>query len=139
MQRLQTVDPMKPISDILSIDTKLGLAEVATFLVLGWLALKLLVKFENHFPKAAEDFSVFLFGLPLSFVIFGVFLVRYFVRHHDWQEIRDGFAGVWLALSVGFASVVARAYDETYPTLTFILIIGVFVLFTLAFWQIFGM
>jgi hypothetical protein len=127
------------IFSFLSNDNVVGLASIATFFVGGWLALKILHRLERAFPHA-ETGGFFAMCLLFALVLLAVYVVRYLTdRHHNWDNLRDGFAWVVFALFLGVAGVIARLLNDTHPALTVILIIGTFVLFTLAFRQLFGM
>jgi hypothetical protein len=121
------------------------LADLATFLVVGWLSLRILHKFENDFPMAGK---VGFFSLFLLFyvVILAVVLVNYFIEgRHDWEEIRFGFGYVWLVLFLGSTFVINYVVQAFIPNRAWIqnVVTGLFVLAAFAFsvwafWQIFG-
>jgi hypothetical protein len=129
------------------------LADLATFILVGWLSLKILGKLEEKILRKLDakfpDAGVCVVFFFLSVVVLASVVVDYFIegrQRRDWYEINFGFAFVWLALFFGLTYEISYTTQALVPNrarirnvLTVLFVLGAFALSVLAFWQIFGM
>ena len=73
------------------------LAVIATFVVAGWLLLKIMHKFEPDFPVRDDRSGTFVLGLLFSFIVLVCVAVDYFMRgrgHYYLYILKGCFAVV---------------------------------------------
>ena len=124
------------------------LAVIATFVVAGWLLLKIMLKFEPDFPVRDDRIGTFVLGLLFSFIVLVCIAVDYFMRgrgHYYLYILKGCFAVVSIVLFTDSIFVIDCAMQAFIPNregvgniLTGLIVLGIFISLSWSLTQIFG-